>query len=239
MLQLDIPSSVFKAKPPPLWLVSNGELTVGPVLTDLLVRGVKYGKIPNYCYVRELRGGWRTLDSIRELAALGRQSEPTPRAQRFDSLATIGQLFDRIRDTDELLQYVTQLSILVTGATAGMFHYAAGFGQPRTLTTRCVLGPLSTERLGQPLAGYDQVLRMAKIGRPVLGQPGVAPAERAIAARFANMDGGVRGVAMIPFWVAGGLTGILELSRSDRPFRRDDLQRAERFVQRALRRRQN
>jgi hypothetical protein len=39
---------------------------------------------------------------------------------------------------------------------------------------------------------------------------------------------------MIPFFVGGTLTAMLELSRPGRAFRRTDLQRAERIVHRAL-----
>ena len=39
----EIPKSVFRLEPPPLWYVTNGELTVGPVVTGLLMRGVEFG----------------------------------------------------------------------------------------------------------------------------------------------------------------------------------------------------
>ena len=65
-----IPRSVFKQTPPPLWYVTNGELTVGPVVTGLLIRGVEFGRVPDYCHVSPFRGDWRTLNSVREIAAL-------------------------------------------------------------------------------------------------------------------------------------------------------------------------
>ena len=40
--------SVLKLNPPPLWYVTNGALTVGPVLTGLLMRGVDEGQVPQY-----------------------------------------------------------------------------------------------------------------------------------------------------------------------------------------------
>ncbi|MEI9953814.1 MAG: hypothetical protein WDO74_33770 [Pseudomonadota bacterium] len=46
-----IPRSIFKQTPPPLWYVTNGELTVGPVVTGLLIRGVEAGRVPEFCQV--------------------------------------------------------------------------------------------------------------------------------------------------------------------------------------------
>ena len=44
---------------------------------------------------------------------------------------------------------------------------------------------------------------------------------------------------MIPIFMGGTLAAMLELSRPGHAFRRSDLQRAERIVQRALRQRLN
>jgi hypothetical protein len=44
---------------------------------------------------------------------------------------------------------------------------------------------------------------------------------------------------MIPVFIGNELTAMLELSRPGHAFRRSDLQRAERIVQRALRQRTN
>ena len=44
---------------------------------------------------------------------------------------------------------------------------------------------------------------------------------------------------MVPIFVAGNLTAMLELSRPGHAFRRSDLQRAERVVQHAMRTRSN
>ena len=62
------------SRPPPLWFVTNGEITVGPVRTDLLQRGVFHGRIPEDCFVRELTWRtWRRLDQIREVRAVQRE----------------------------------------------------------------------------------------------------------------------------------------------------------------------
>ena len=35
-----------KTNPAALWVVSNGEVTIGPVRTELLLRGIRHGESP-------------------------------------------------------------------------------------------------------------------------------------------------------------------------------------------------
>jgi len=226
-----IPQSIFKVEPPPLWLVTNGEITVGPVVTGLLLKGVEYGRVPEYCHVRALRGDWRKLVAVREIAALGSKLSTISGAPGTDELLELERTAQRIRDEDELCHRLTWLSVCVTGAESAMLHHRDRFS--RTLITRSVLGPISTERLGQPLSELDLVLRSARRGQPVAGPP-FGFLEDALAVRFAGSRGGVGAVAMIPFFAGGSLLAMLELSRPGHAFRRSDLRRAERIVQRGL-----
>ena len=229
-----IPHSVFKQTPPPLWYVTNGELTVGPVVTGLLIKGVEFGRVPEYCQVSPYHGDWRTLNSVREIAALN--SKVTGKAPSTEELLEMTRPVERIKDEAELSHTVTWLSLLATGAESAMFHYR-GRNQ-RTLVTRSVLGPISNERLGYVLPEQDLVLKAARQGRPVLGPP-YGPTEDALAIRFASSRGGVGAAAMIPIFLGENLTAMLELSRPGHAFRRSDLQRAERIAQRAIRARSN
>jgi len=226
---------VFGLVPPspsPVWFVSNGENTVGPVPTNLLKRGVAYGKIPPFCVVSPPAGSWRRLQGVREIAALWKRSSgsaPSPVTERLAGLESLAPA--RIRDQDEVCYQVTRLAIALTGAESGMFHF-----RERTswfLTTRCVLGPMSKEMLYERLSPIDPLLRPAQMAAPIFGTPD-GPAEQALARRFATTQGGVGGAAMIPIFVGSSLRAMLELSRPTRAFRRDDLQRAERVAQRAL-----
>ena len=79
----EIPKSVFRLEPPPLWYVTNGELTVGPVVTGLLMKGVEYGRVPEYCHVRTYHGDWRTLHSVREISALNSKVSKAPTADQL------------------------------------------------------------------------------------------------------------------------------------------------------------
>ncbi|HYP86571.1 MAG TPA: hypothetical protein VEQ59_00420 [Polyangiaceae bacterium] len=230
----EFPKSVFRLEPPPLWYVTNGELTVGPVVTGLLLRGVEHGRVPDYCSVRTYRGDWRTLNSVREISAL--TSKVGAKAPTSEQLAEWGRPIERIKDEMELAHTVTWLSLVTTGAESAMFHYRGRYG--RSLVTRSVLGPMSNERLGYALPETDLLLKSARAGRPVYGPP-YGLTEDALAMRFASSKGGAGAVAMIPLFVGKELTAMLELSRPGHAFRRTDLQRAERIVQRALTKRDN
>jgi hypothetical protein len=190
--------------------------------------------VPDYCHVRTYRGDWRTLNSVREISALN--SKAFAKAPSQDQLAEWGRPIERIKDEMELAHTVTWLSMVTTGAESAMFHYRGRFG--RSLVTRSVLGPMSTERLNYPLPESDLVLISARFGKPVFGPP-YGPTEDALAMRFASSKGGSGAVAMIPVFVGKELTAMLELSRPGHAFRRTDLQRAERIVQRALKQRTN
>jgi hypothetical protein len=221
--------SVIKSQPPPLWFVTNGERTVGPVFTGLLIRGVDQGQIPEYCRVTADCTRWRPLDSVREIAARKRPAaSATEAAQAFRELE---QPPERVHDEEELCHQVTRLAMLVTGAESGMFHLRNQ--AERRLSTRAVLGPMPTARLNDALPEGDLLLRCARLGRPVMGPP-YGRAEDALALRFAESAGGVGGAAMLPIFVGSSLVAMLELSRPGHAFRRSDLQRAERIAQRAL-----
>ena len=234
MDMIQVPHSVFRQTPPPLWYVTNGDLTVGPVVTGLLIRGVEAGRVPEYCQVSPYHGDWRSLLAVREISALSSKVNGT--APSSEQLQEWARPVERIKDEAELAHTITWLSLMATGAESAMFHYR-GRNQ-RTLTTRSVIGPISNERLGYALPETDLVLKAARRGRPVLGPP-YGPTEDALAIRFASSRGGVGAAAMIPIYIGENLIAMLELSRPGHAFRRTDLQRAERIAQRALRVRSN
>jgi hypothetical protein len=225
--------SVFRVEPPPLWFVTNGELTVGPVVTGLLMRGIEAGRVPEYCHVRIPRGSWRRLNGVREVAAMSKVNAKAPTPEQ---LAEWGPLIDRTKDALELAHTVAWLALVATGAESAMLHCREGYAP--TLTTRAVVGPMSNERFGYALPESDPILRSARLGCPVFGPP-FGPIEDALAKRFASTRGGVGAVAMVPGFIGKELIVMLELARPGHAFRRSDLQRAERIVQRALRKRTN
>jgi hypothetical protein len=213
--------------------VSNGELTVGPVTTSLLIRGIEHGRVPDECEVTFWEGSWRNVHLVREIAALASTTGPR--------LPTEEQLLDSIRpgahlDEEELAHTVTWLSLVTTGAESAMFHYRRP--NASSFVTRAVVGPMSTERLGRALPDSDPVVEAARRGQPVIGPP-YGPAEDALAIRMATSRGGVGAAAMIPIFSGRILRGMLELCRPGHSFRREDLERAERVAKRVLARQAN
>jgi hypothetical protein len=225
--------SVFRPLPPPLWYVTDGERTVGPVTTSLLIRGVEHGRVPDDCDVTA-DGFWRNVHCVREIAALDGKVGPKPPSE--EQLVEWTRPGGRGRDEEELAHTVTWLSLVTTGAESAMFHYRGR--NSSVFFTRSVLGPMSTERLGRALPDCDPLLEAARLGKPVVGPP-YGPVEDALAMRMATSQGGVGAAAMIPIVSGGLLRGMLELSRPGHAFRRTDLQRAERIVRRTLVRQAN
>jgi hypothetical protein len=221
--------SVLKPNPAPLWHITNGEATVGPIYTSLLVRGVEQGRVPEYCVVSADYGKWRTLDSVREIAARKRSvASAVEAAEAFRELA---QPHKPLRDEEELAHHIARLAVHVTGAESAMIHVRNR--SARSFHTRAVLGPIPEARLNEVLPDDDLLVRAALLGRPVTGPP-YGPEEDALALRFAESAGGVGGAAMLPIYVGNSIAAMLEVSRPGHAFRRIDLQRAERIAQRAL-----
>lgn len=231
-----IARSVFLPQPPPLWYITDGVKSVGPVVTGMLMRGVEAGRVSEFCHVRVARGGWRGLNYVREIAALNSRVGPLPKGASAEAFMELSMATGCIRDDDEFFYELAQLAITTTGAECAMFHCLEA--SSRSMVTRCILGPMSYDRLGYPLAENDLVLHYARLGRPVLGPP-YGPVEDKLSMRFASSQGGVGAVAMIPISVGNVVTNMLELARPGHAFRRADLQRAERVVQRAIRVRRN
>ncbi len=228
MLQITPTPSVFKLHPPPLWFVTNGDATVGPVNTSLLLRGVEHGRVPVTCHVRAFRGKWRHLLGVREISALWGKPASEPSAEL---VAHWCGSVEQVRDEEEFAHRAAWLSMAATGAESAMLHYRG----PRALglVTRAVLGTVSRERFGRLLPEGDLVLRSAAQGLPVQGPP-YGPVEDELAKRFASSQWGVGAAVMIPFHVGGELVAMLELSRPGHAFRVADLRRAEHVVRRAL-----
>jgi len=224
--------SVFLPKPPPLWYVSRGDVTVGPVITTQLTRGVASGRVPDDCLVRAWRGDWRDLASVREVAALHKPPTKDPKLEQIFEWELAA---DRVKkDAMELCHTVAWLARMATGAECAIVHFRSRLDHP--LRTRAVVGPMPTTLLGHPLPESDPALHEAFRGRAIVGPP-FGRAEDALAIRFASSKNGVGAVAMIPLQLNGQLVAMLELGRPGHGFRRTDLQRAERIAMRALRRR--
>ena len=207
-----------KPQPPPLWFVTNGELTVGPVRTDLLLRGVREGRVPDDCLVREFHWqGFRPLDQIREVRALREQGRIT---DAKDPSTEIETALARATDPGEVLLFALSLAVRRTGAGFGYVHRV---GEPwRAPVTSSAHGPGTVERLGKRLASSDYMLGAARARYIVLGGAFQTRAHRDAMRRLSAGLYALRGVAMVPIFQRHGFSAMLELGRSDHAFRAHD-----------------
>jgi len=196
----------------PLWVVSNGEITIGPVRTELLLRGIRHGRVPLDCQVRPAGSEiWRPLEELREVAALRGQ----PGSVRDFQQAAAG--IASARDEREVLLLLLHGAVAATRATVGLVH---AHRDPVSLpVTSYEIGGLD-ESLGQVISPHDLAYGLAMSGQRLLGAPTDGLAERMVARRLGDEQ--LAGVVMVPLSPGTELVAMLELGRPDRKFRVDD-----------------
>jgi hypothetical protein len=207
----------------PEWLVCNGGVTVGPVRTDLLLRGVIHGRVPSSAWVRQTNwDNWRELGQIREVSALSRMLE----RRVDDSAAELSNLQDgadavaRATDIGEALLIALHVAARATSATVGLAHRVR---EPLLLPTTSCLFDAPSERLGEVLPWFDPAFALARGGRGRLltGSGDRGSVQQAVSARL-SPGVALAGIAVLPVMVNGQLCAMLELGRSDHPFRTND-----------------
>jgi hypothetical protein len=217
---MQLTSDPFARPNPPQWLVTNGNVTVGPVRTELLLRGVMHGRVPSDSMVREVCWqNWRQIGQIREVCALKRVLERTAcEPSKLESFREGIQAVGEAKDVGEALLLALHAAAQATSATIGLAHRVR---EPLLLPTTSCVFESSTEALGEVLPWFDPAFALARTGGLVLGPANAGPVERAISARL-SYGAPLCGVAMLPISVAGELCAMLELGRSDHPFRMSD-----------------
>jgi hypothetical protein len=216
--------------PSPRWLVTNGDTTVGPVHTELLLRGYMGGRIPEHCRVREVRwGSWRPLEGIREIGSLKRR---LARDAAPLNLRDASHCLPVTRDVGELLTLALQLAALALDANAGLIHR---YRRPLTLPVTSAVFGVPAERLGEVLAASDPSYLLALRGKGLCGSPRHGLTERILAERLQH-DGPLASVAMTPVIAAGRLVAVLELGRTGHVFRADDADDLAEFAAQVARR---
>jgi hypothetical protein len=208
---------------PTSWYVTNGVAVVGPVDTELLLRGIASARISNDCMVKQPSwDSWRALHQIRELARLGRPFSWTEDDREL--CPGIPETFVRhARDAGEALLFAMHAAVKATRATAGLVHRMR---EPFVgLVTSSALGSGVDDQLGQVVPRLDPAFELARRGELLVGALGSASSlgpERAIARRFSACAGELEGVAMVPVFDGGKLLAMIELARADHPFRGAD-----------------
>jgi hypothetical protein len=227
MLAFGLSSDPLQA---PRWLVTNGNTTIGPVHTELLLRGYMGGRIPEHCQIREVRwGSWRPLEGIREIGSLKRR---LARDTAPLNLRDASQQLPVTRDVGELLTAALQLAALALDANAGLIHR---FRSPLSLPVTSAVFGVPAERLGEVLPYTDPSYVLALRGKSLCGSPYHGLAERLIAERL-QFEAPLASVAMSPIIAAGRLVAVLELGRKDHVFRADDADDLAEFAAQVARR---
>lgn len=202
----------------PRWLVSNGAKVVGPVSTDLLLRGLECGKVPHDCLIRDKEWSeWREAHQIREVRSWSRtqlgeeEGDPEELADTCLSLA---------HDVEEVVAFSLDAAMAALGAHTGLAHRVR---EPLWLpVTSCVQGMDPEGILGQVVWHYDPAYATARQGRIVLEPLTASSASRAIGARLWHPNSQPVGVAMFPVLAQEGVVAMIELGRNDHPFRGSD-----------------
>ncbi len=160
-----------------LWYVTNGELVVGPVSTNLLVRGVAAGKVPDDARVwREPWPFWRAISSVREVRAVRRAQERfgaawTPSATwspppPTSALVGATQWIASGTDEQEVIGFTLAAAVRAMGATKGLAHRPeralGGF------VVRSAIGEDVRDRLGERVSSLDGAMRVARMGATLL-----------------------------------------------------------------------
>jgi hypothetical protein len=221
-------------RPPPLWFVTNGESTVGPVRTELLQRGVWFRRIPDDCLIRELTWRtWRPLEEIREVRAVHRAIEEG--ATSFLDLATRAELelsehLSPASDAPEVLTLALHECCEQTRASFGMVHRA--WSMHGAAITSAVRGIGMIARLGREVPEQDASMALAHVGGIVVAPPLAGSVERNIADRFGGPED-LGGVAMVPVSEGPHLLAVIELGRIGHPFRSSDVGVLERVARAA------
>lgn len=227
------PESLLRPIPPPLWFVSNGENAVGPVSTNLLLRGIAADRVPNDCLVRERRWrDWRALDTVREVAALRRDQvryglvhvarTRYHRGGRHDIAVTLLEKKLRYaKDPSDAYLICLKEALRETGALVGAVHRRGA--SKRSFITAVVVGPGMHRRVGRTIFADDPVIGLAEGGQSLFGEPDDLPS-LIVQGRLGELAA-CAGVAMMPVTCAGKLVGVIELGRPDHAFRIVDARR--------------
>ncbi len=201
----------------PRWLVTNGTTTVGPVHTEVLLRGDMGGRIPEHCQVRDVRwGSWRPLGGIRELGRLKRQLSRD--VERPANLREAASRLPSDVDLGRLLTVALELAVMTLEVNSGLVHR---YRSPAPLPVTSSTYGAPPERLGEILPATDPCFLLALRGKGLCGNPRLGVGERLLADRLQH-DAPLSSVSMTPIMVCGRLVALLELGRTDHAFRADD-----------------
>jgi hypothetical protein len=186
----------------------------------LLLRGVLHGRVPDGSWVRQTGWpSWREVGKIREVSALKRVLARSPDEHAAPATLREGrELLAHAGDAGEALLIALHAAAHAMSATVGLVHRLR---EPLRLPTISCVFEAPCELLGEVLPWFDPAFTRARSGGLAFGRADAGGVERALCARLGRGQR-LHSVAMVPIEAGSGLCAMLELGRSDHPFRESD-----------------
>jgi hypothetical protein len=188
-------------------MVTNGDVTVGPVPTRVVCSGYSEGLVSPRFYVKDTQGtAWRPVTSLREL----HQGTPRPRLK-----STSEVLLGMSESVTDVLSLGLDVAMERTGCCEGLIHRFDA-GRKRGVITR------DDRFFDATLPNTDLFGALAHAQRIALAAPRSDVEARAVSSRLVGDADALLGVAMVPIVHRGRLTATFELGRVDHGFRSSD-----------------
>ena len=196
------------------WFASDGAAARGPFGVHEILALVAAEQLPEDTWVWQ--PAWqeaRPLATVREFHSQHASSEAedvSPEQEWCDWL-------DQACDTNELVAMTLQGLVLATNASLGLAYRRHRTGD---FVATAAVGLRGAALLGSSASAKDPALTRAKLGPVVLPHANASRAGTACLNRLGELDGS--SVALTPLFVGSKLLAVLELGRSDHPFRNGD-----------------
>lgn len=209
------------------FFITDGNVTVGPVGAELLVRGIQAGKVPLEACV--WCAGWDQWQKIHEYAAeigvMPTEEAVVARSKRarvsdlsplqLPSTDVQRTTLSRAQDLNEAASLFFSFCASATSAECGWVHvYSKAAGG--AMVTLEGIGPRATFGVGRTIDASDHALRVARDGRTVLSEPIPGVVGSATVARVLATGVPPTSVLMTPVLCAGQLLVMLELGVASR-----------------------
>ncbi|MFO0617877.1 MAG: hypothetical protein U0414_35125 [Polyangiaceae bacterium] len=205
---------------PPLWLVSEGGRTAGPLSTEHLVEHARHGLSRSVHARPRARAAWRRLGELREVRLLDETA--FERSKRLGATRSLAEeaLLRLSDDPKETLALGLRVAAQRLGAEFGFVHR---FEPDRaTPVTRIAWGTGAAGRIGAPVLERDELAKAARARLLAVGDAREHHAFHVAASRLGGSAGEVIGVAMAPVFVGARIAAMIEIGRTERAFRASD-----------------
>jgi hypothetical protein len=155
-------------------------------------------------------------------------SQPPLSSVRAASVDPVGVL-GSAQDLEDALLLCLSTSVAAANADVGLLHRERR--ELGAVITSYAQGSSTEALLGSRLPFDDPSVTAARAGCTVLGEPELGEVGRYIAGRLSPCLGPAHGVAMVPVVVFGELVAMIELGRTQTPFRAREVARVEDVVE--------